>query len=334
MARTKPEETKLIVFARDQLSLWEPRPEITDRMRARWPQMRAVHLPSAANLASELPDADIVLTRALRAPEFVLGEKLKWIHSFATGVALMMYPELRQSGIELTNAGSVHCVPIAEHVLGGLITMARRFPDCWRYQQQGRWTQQELWNQPIRPRELRGQVLLFIGFGAIGHAVAKLVRPLEMRIWSVTRSGRPDPMAEKSFAIDKLHESLPHADYIVLAAPDVPETRGMIGAKEIALMKPAAYFMNVARGTIVDEEALIDALTRKAIGGAMLDVTSKEPLPEDSPLWKLENAFITPHVSALSEHIWERQEELVLENLDRWFSGRELLNRVELARGY
>lgn len=335
MNRTKPEETKLIVFARDQVSNWEPRPEIAGRLKARWPKMNVVHLPTAENLEREIADADIVVTRWLRPPEFVQGRKLKWVHSFATGVANMMFPELIQSGIELTNASTVHCVPIAEHVVGGLIALSRRFPDCWRYQQQSRWMQQEIWNSPVKPRELRGGVLLFVGFGSIGRAVANLIHPMGVRVWAVTRSGRADPeLAERSFSIDKLHEALPHADYVVIAAPDVPETRGMIGAKELALMKPTAYLMNVARGTIIDENAMIDALSRKAIAGAMLDVTTKEPLAPESPLWKLENAFITPHMSALSERIWERQEELLELNVDRWFSGAELLNRVNLSHGY
>jgi phosphoglycerate dehydrogenase-like enzyme len=297
--------------------------------------MCVLHLPNAEDFTLELPDTDMVAGRWLRPAEFALARKLKWMHSFATGVAQMMYPELQRSGIELTNAGSVHCVPIAEHVLGGLIALSRRFPDCFRYQQQGRWIQQELWNAPVKPTELRGKVLVFIGFGSIGRAVAKLVRPMEMHIWAVTRSGRADSeLSEKCLPVTKLHEALPLADYVVVAAPDVPETRGMIGAPQFAIMKRTAYFLNVARGVIVDEGALIEALERRTIAGAMLDVMLNEPLPKESRLWKLDNLFITPHVSALSEHIWERQEELLMENLDRWFSGKELLNRVDLSRGY
>jgi phosphoglycerate dehydrogenase-like enzyme len=335
MPRTKPQDTTLVVFARDQISSWEPTPEFAAHLQARWPQVRVLRLVDGAAFQRELPRADIVAGRWLRAEEFAVAKNLKWIHSFATGVAQMMYPALQQSSVEVTNAGSVHCVPIAEYVLGGLIALSRRFPDCMRYQQHGRWMQQELWKAAIRPRELRGQVLLFIGFGAIGRAVAAAVRPMEMRVWAVTRSGRADPeLAEKSFPTAKLHDALAQADFVVVAAPDLPETRGMIGARELALMKPTAYLMNVARGVLVDEPALITALERHAIAGAMLDVTSTEPLPTDSPLWKLDNAFITPHVSALSEHVWERQEQLLNENLERWFSERELLNRVDVSRGY
>jgi phosphoglycerate dehydrogenase-like enzyme len=127
---------------------------------------------------------------------------------------------------------------------------------------------------------------------------------------------------------------LPQADFVVLAAPETPETRKMIGAREFALMKPSAYFLNVSRGALVDEPALISALAERRIAGAALDVASQEPLPPENPLWKLDNVFITPHMSAASEHLWERQTDLLMENLERWFAGDELLNRVDLNRGY
>ncbi len=168
-----------------------------------------------------------------------------------------MYPELRESGVILTNASSVHCVPIAQHILGMIVGLARRFPDCLRYQQQGIWALNELWTAPVKPRELRGQVLLFIGFGAIGQETARLVRPLDMRVWAVTHSGRPNPdVAERVVKAARLHEVLPQADFVVVAAPDTPETRNMLGEREFALMKPSAYLINVARGTLIDEPAL------------------------------------------------------------------------------
>jgi phosphoglycerate dehydrogenase-like enzyme len=156
-----------------------------------------------------------------------------------------------------------------------------------------------------------------------------------MRVWAVTRSGEGDrELAEKIVPVARLHEVLPEADFVILAAPETPETRRMIGAPELARMKSSAYFMNVSRGALVDEPALIAALERRAIAGAALDVASQEPLPPDSSLWKLENAFITPHMSAVSDQLWTRQTDLLIANLERWFSSRELLNRVNLERGY
>ena len=335
MIRTSPADTKLLICVWHAFALWNPPPEMPERIRARWPEMRIVHLPRYDRILDELPDSDIFVGFSLRPEQFALARKLKWLHSTAAGVGQLMYPELRNSGIEVTNASGVHSIPMAEHILGTLIALARRFPDCFRYQQQARWAQQELWNAPVRPRELRGQILLFIGFGAIGREVAKIIRPLGMRVWAVTRSGRAEEgLAEQVFPASKLDEALAQADFVVLAAPETPETRKMIGAREIALVKPSAYFLNVSRGALVDEPALISALGQHKIAGAALDVASQEPLPPENPLWKLDNAFITPHMSAVSEPLWERQTNLLMENLERWFAGDELLNRVDLNRGY
>jgi len=335
MTRTAPAETKLLICVWHRFSLWNPPPEMAARIRERWPAMRVAHLPKFEGLERELPDTDIFVGFSLRPEQFALAPKLKWLHSTAAGIGQLMYPELRASGIEVTNARGVHAIPMAEHILGTLIALARRFPDCVRYQQQARWAQQDLWNAAPRPRELHGQVLLFIGFGAIGHAVARVAQPLGVRIWAVTRSGQGGAgLAEKIFPITKLHDVLPEAHFVILAAPETPDTRRMMGVREFARMKSSAYFINVARGALVDESALIAALERRAIAGAALDVASQEPLPPESPLWRLDNAFITPHMSAVSEELWARQTALLMTNLERWFNGEELLNRVDLERGY
>ena len=333
--RPVPAETKLLICVRHPIPLWTPPPDLGERIHARFPEMRVVHLPDSTRLEHELSDANVFVGYSLRPEQLAQAVKLQWVHSVSTGVNQFLYPELMQSGIIVTNASSVHSVPIAQHVMGIMVALARRFPDCLRYQEQSHWAQKDLWVAPVKPRELFGEVVLFIGFGAIGRDTARLVRPFEMRVWAVTRSGHGDlDLAEKIFPISKLHEALPDADFVVIAAPDTHETRQMIGARELALMKPSAYLINVARGSIVDEAALIAALERRTIAGAALDVTAKEPLPPESPLWKLDNVLITPHVSAATDRVWERQEKLIAGNLERWFAGRELLNRVDLTRGY
>ncbi len=335
MIRTKPADTKLVICVRFRFSIWTAPPEMAARICVRWPEMNVVHLPDYDNLDRELQDADIFAGFTVRPEQFAIAKKLKWIHSTAAAVTQLMYPELRQSGIEVTNASGIHSIPMAEHILGTLIALARRFPDCFRYQQQSRWAPQEWWDAPVRPRELHGQTILLIGFGAIGRAVARAVKPLAMRVWAVTRSGNGDAeLAEKIFPASKLDKALPEADFVVVAAPETPETNQMMGALQFARMKPSAYFMNVARGPLIDEAALIAALEQRTIAGAALDVASEEPLPPESPLWKAANLLITPHVSAISGRLWDRQTDLVMENLERWFTGRELVNRVDVARGY
>jgi phosphoglycerate dehydrogenase-like enzyme len=300
--------------------------------------MKVVHLPTFERFDDELPDADILIGWSLKPEQLRVARKLRWIHATAAGVGQLMYPELRASGIEVTNARGVHAVPMAEHIVGMILALARRFPSAFRHQVQRHWGQQEIWDESTfggRPRELVGQVLLIVGFGAIGQEVARRARPLGMRIWGVTRTGRGDgSLADRILPAAQLEAALPEGDFVVLTAPETPETQQLIAARQIAAMKRTAFLINVARGSLVDEAALVDALQRRAIAGAALDVAEREPLPPESPLWMLENVFITPHISAVSQHLWEHQTELILDNLERWFSGKELRNRVDLERGY
>ena len=331
----KPSETKLLLCVWHPFSLWRAPEWLPARLRARHPGMRVVYLPDYNSIEPELPDTDIFVGWSLRPAQFAAAHKLKWLHSTAAGVAQLMYPELRASGIAVTNASGVHTVPIAEHVLGLLLAMARRFPSAFRHQAARHWGQQDIWDEPVRPRELRGATLLVVGLGAIGREIARLSRAVGLRVIAVTRSGHALPkFAERVEPASALDALLSEADFVVLAAPETPETHHLMNAARLARMKPSAYLLNVARGSLVDELALFTALREHRIAGAALDVASEEPLPESSPLWTLENCFLTPHLSGASDALWERQAELLFDNLDRWFSGRDLRNRVDLNRGY
>jgi phosphoglycerate dehydrogenase-like enzyme len=335
MNHTKPAETKLLICVWHPFTFWRPQPVMPESIRVRWPDMRVVHLPTYDRLAQELPDADIFVGYSLRAPQLQDAKKLKWIHSTAAGVAQLMYPELRDSGILVTNPSGVFSVPMAEHTMGLLLAMARNFPDSVRHQDRTNWGQQEIWDQPQHLTELNGQVLLIVGYGSIGRELGRRARAFDMRVWGVTRSGKGDAAhAEKIVAAAQLESVLPEADYVVLAAPETLETRQLMGAPQIARMKPGARLINVGRGWLLDEQALVRALETRALAGAALDVTGTEPLPLESPLWKAPNLLITPHTSAVSDRLWHRQTALLMELLERWFDGRELFNQVDFARGY
>ena len=335
MKRPSPARTKLLICVWHPFTLWMPPAKVALHLRKLWPEMNVVHRPTYDGLEEGIADADIFVGWALQPGQFRHARKLKWIHSTAAGVAQLMYPELRESGVVVTNASGIHTNPMAEHILGMLVALARHFPSAFRHQMECRWAQQEIWDQPLRPRELMGQVLLVVGFGAVGRELARRLKPLGMKIWAVTRSGKGDGrLADRILPASQLEEVLPEADFVVLAAPETPETYHLIGPRQLQAMKPTAFLINVARGSLVDEAALLETLRRRAIAGAALDVTEQEPLPPDSPLWELDNIFITPHISAVSESLWDRQTELLVRNLERWFSGRKLLNRVDLARGY
>ncbi len=335
MGRFAIRETKLLICVWHSFTLWRPPADVAVSVKRAYPEMNVVHLTTYDHIDDELPDTDIFVGYSLKPAQCIAAKKLQWLHSTAAGVDQLMYPELRTSGVLVTNASGVHSVPMAEHILGLLIALARRFPSAFRHQMHSHWGQQEIWDDQLRPRELQGQTLLFIGFGAIGRETAKRVKPLGMKIWAVTRTGQGDPaLADRYLPATQLEEVLHQADYVILAAPETPATHRMMNAARLRAMKPTAFLINVARGTLIDEAALIDTLRRRAIAGAALDVTEHEPLPSDSPLWSLDNCVITPHISSASEFLWNRQTELLLENLERWFSGRELINRVDLNRGY
>jgi len=335
MNQPKPAETKLLLCVWHPFTLWRAPEWLAARLRERYAGMRVVHLQDYSGVTAELLDTDIFVGWSLRPQQLASAPKLKWLHSTAAGVAQLMYPELRVSGIAVTNASGVHTIPIAEHVIGLLLALAHRFPSAFRHQAARHWGQQEIWNEPIRPRELRGATLLVVGLGAIGSEVARLARAMGMRVLAVTRSGHAAPeLAVRVAPASALDALLSEADFVVLAAPETMETRHLINAARLAKMKSTAYLVNVARGSLVDEAELVAALRARRIAGAALDVAAEEPLPESSPLWTLENCFITPHLSGASDSLWERQGELLFDNLDRWFSGRELRNRVDPARGY
>jgi phosphoglycerate dehydrogenase-like enzyme len=335
MNRTTPAETKLVICVWHPFTEWRPKPLMPEAIRRRWREMRVLHLPDYDQLPPELPDTDIFVGYSLRAQQLKDARKLKWIHSTAAGVAQLMYPELRDSGIMVTNPSGIFSVPMAEHTIGMLLALARNFPDSVRGQDRCTWVQQELWNKPQHLTELNGQVLLIVGFGSIGREVARRARAFGMRVWGVTRSGEGDrTLAEKIAPAKDLNAVLPEADYVLIAAPETSETKHLIGEAELARMKPGARLINVGRGSLLDEAALIRALESGKLGGAALDVTQTEPLPAESPLWKAPNLFITPHISAVSDRLWHRETALLLELLDLWFAGKELFNQVNFTKGY
>lgn len=237
----------------------------------------------------------------------------------------------------ITTASGVHAAPISEHVFSAILLWSRRWPDLMRLQAERGWTTTYAEQAMYAGRELEGATLLVIGFGSIGRRIARLGRAFGMRALAVRRSApatRVDPDADVVASIDELDRLLPQADYVVIATPSTSETRGLISAARLALMKPEAMLVNIARGGLVDEPALIAALTSGALAAAALDVTSREPLPPEDPLWSAPNLFISPHISGLTPHYSQRFTDIMLENIVRYRAGQPLRNLVDVARGY
>ncbi len=335
MPRPTPAETKLVLHAHHPFTLWRLPADFPDRIRQRWPAMHVVHLTDPRRLAEEVAGADIYVGFWIQPETFRQARKLRWVHATAAGVSQLLYPDFVASDVVLTNARGVNAAPIGDHTMAVILAFSRRLSGAWRHQRARRWAQQEIWDESPPPTELEGQRLLLVGLGSLGRAIAVRARGFGMRITAVTRSGAgPEGFADRVLAASRLDEAIPEADFLVLAAPETAETSHLIDARRLALMKPGAYLVNVARGALVDESALAAALAAGQLAGAALDVVEREPLAPESPLWDMENVLITPHVANASSELWNRQWEILGENLERWFAGKELLNQVDKKRGY
>lgn len=254
---------------------------------------------------------------------------LRWIHNGMTGMDGVLYPQLIESNIIVTNGSGAHCHALAESALCVMLAWAKRFRDHQENQRQHRW-------QYLPRNSLLSQTALIIGLGSVGREIARLCHSFGMRVAGIRRrpTGSPPLGVALVAGPTRLHELLPEAEYVIVAAALTDETRGMIGETELRLMKPDAYLVNIARGEIVDEQALIQALSEGWIAGAGLDVFSHEPLSQSSPFWTMPNVFVTPHNAAWSPHVEEEALGIFYENFRRYVNNRPLLNVVDKAAGY
>ncbi|HVN84084.1 MAG TPA: D-2-hydroxyacid dehydrogenase [Candidatus Binatia bacterium] len=268
-------------------------------------------------------EADPVFTRrflgsALRAPN------LRWMHLPNAGVDHPVFGRFLERGVRLTNSAGAAAEPIAQTAIGGILALARGFPRWWAAQRRHEWSP-----HPHAPRELRGQTMVLVGVGAIGNEIARLARALNLHVIGIRR--RPQTASDH---VDELHPPsalrtlLPRADWLVLACPLTDETRRLIDAAALARLPGTARVVNVGRGQVIDEAALIAALQAGRLAGAYLDVFETEPLPADSPLWDLPNVIISPHNSSVSTGNSARVSELFLRNLEHWARREPLENEV------
>lgn len=260
---------------------------------------------------------------------------LRWVQSWAAGTDWIFGREEIASKPDLvvTTASGVHPQPIAEHVLGMLVMLARRFRPMMDAQRERRWSGEEHDNWDTT--ELSGSTLVVVGTGAIGRRIAAVAGAVGMRPLGVRRDpSKSVPEVEEMFGTDRLREALGKADAVVSTLPGTEETEGLFDAAAFGAMKKGALFVNVGRGEVADEEALVRALRSGKLGGAGLDVFEEEPLAESSPLWQMENVVLTPHVAGLTPHYAERATRIFTEDLARWQRGEELQNVASRDRGY
>lgn len=278
-----------------------------------------------AEVALGAPHPDLIKEFLARAPD------LRWLHTVSAGVERLLIPEVTErEGFTLTNNSGAYDIPIAEFVLAAILSAAKHLPDYQRAQEDSRWDREHTHT------ELRDATLVVLGMGSIGGEVARLACGFGMNVIGVRR--RLDlvgiPGVSRVVPPEQLAEVAAEADFVAVTAPLTPATRGLVSREVIARMKPSAWIVNIARGAIVDEPALLEALREKRIGGAAIDAWWTEPLPPDSEWWKLPNVIATPHSSHSSPRVRERTLALFLENLRRWKAREPLLNVVDVRAGY
>jgi len=326
---------KLLIALYHRFELWQMPEWFSGRLRRDFPQLEVVHLPNYDRVTEEIVDADIAISWSLRGEQIKAARKLRWIHSTAAAVHQLLTPELRASDIIVTNARDVHGPVVAEHAIALAFALAKRLPQAVRHQHQKNWAQHDLWNLQPRPRELSGATMTIIGMGGIGRPLAKLAKSLGMHVVAVREHPeRGNEGADAIHGFDEFDCALREGDFVVLAVPVTPKTHHLMNAARLAQLQPDAYLINVGRGVLIDEDALVSALQAHGFAGAALDVTTEEPLPQSSPLWHMDNVLITPHIAGLTERMWERHYAHYTENLRRYLTGEPLLWIVDIQRGY
>jgi phosphoglycerate dehydrogenase-like enzyme len=253
------------------------------------------------------------------------AKKLKWLNSIYAGLDFLPMDVLIERNITVTNGAGINAITIAEYVVMGMLTIAKGYREVVRAQERHEW----LFDSPGK-RELAGSKALLLGYGAIGKLIQPRLEAFDIEVSVVRRSG-----GEGVLRPDEWRARLGEFDWIILAVPATPETEGMIGAAELAAMKSDAVIVNIARGSVIDQSALVEALENKAIGGAFLDVTTPEPLPADHRLWALDNAHVTMHLSGRAQSkMFQRSADRFLDNLGRYLRGEAVAPVFDPRLGY
>jgi phosphoglycerate dehydrogenase-like enzyme len=351
---------KVVVDLHERRAIWATPPWLPARLRAALPEgseLVMLDVPAdgsgdgvhrvAPAVVDAVRDATVYLGFGVPAEVLRAGAGLRWVHTAAAGVGSSLTPEMRASNVLFTNSAGVHAAPMSETVLAMILHFARGLDLAQRGQDRGEWLSSAFYDGDAPVTELDGSTVGVVGFGGIGRAVASKVLALGARVLGLKRraagtgevaltgpNGGEVGRARVAHGRAGLEELLESSDFVVLTAPHTPETAGLIGRGELRLMKRTAALINVSRGALLDEPALVEALDAKRIRGAGLDVFAAEPLSPGHPLWTTPNVLITPHVSAVTRGFWKREADLIVENFARFQAGEPLVNLVDKREGY
>jgi len=293
------------------------------RVPKRGVSVRIAATPSEA--AGAIADAEILYAWKFPPQLYAKASRLKWMQVMGAGVDWALVPELPPS-VQVTRAPGVFGPWMAEYVLGWCSWVTQKMKTYRDAQRQRRW------DDHVLPDRLSGKTMTIVGLGDIGRDIARVARGLGMRVLGVSRRGRPVREAARVYPVTAMTRALREADFVVLLLPLTAETRGIIGPDALAVMKSTAWLINIARGAVVNESALMEALEQRRIAGAVLDVFDREPLPPSHPLWKMDNVVVTPHISGPSTA--DAIAPVFNDNLARYLAGRPLRHVVDRRQGY
>jgi phosphoglycerate dehydrogenase-like enzyme len=328
-------QLRVLVSIYSDIPTWNIPEPLIDRLRRDFPQHEFIVAGSPDETLAGIREADAAFSSLIDDRALAASARLRWIHTPAAGVGKMLTPAMIDSPVIVTNSRGSHAEAIAEHVIGVVLALFRKLPECLVHQAGHRWAHAEIAaGQPLRL--IRGTTFGIVGPGGIGSTIARFASSLGAAVEGIRR--RPElgvpPGMTAVFEPARLRDRLGAWDVVVLAAPLTRETRGLIGRDELRAMKPNAVLVNIGRGKLIREADLVDALRDGTIGAAALDVVEHEPLDPGSPLWDLPNVLITPHVAGLRPDHWELAVNLFAENLRRFEAGQPLVNVVDKAAGY
>jgi len=326
----------VVVAVISPAAAWMMPRSFVEQLRRDFPQHTFLDAWDRDTLRSLLPQADVAFTPFIERDVFPSATRLRWVQSPAVGVGSLMFPELLGSPVVITSARGIRARSIAEHVIGVTIALARRLPIAMRAQIDHRWAQDDLEGPASGVRSLNGLRMTIVGLGSIGMEIVKLATSFGIRISAIRRRAEHAPPAgvDEVLSPDGLPDLLTRSDVVVLAVPHTPETKQIIGRAEIDRMPRGAFLINIARGKLIDDGAVVEALKDGRLGGAALDVFTREPLEPTSPYWDLPNVIITPHTSGAMQDYWTPLVALFSDNLRRFEKGEPLLNVVDKVAGY
>ncbi len=301
---------------------------------ARPEEVEFIHTPYPSDVLGVAGKIDVLVCYTIPREAFHHADRLSWIHIGTAGIDHTIFPELMKSDVLITNASGIHARPASEFVMAQILYFAKKFDEFRKFKKTQQWSQ---WELAAKISLLSRKTIGIIGIGSIGSQIAKKAKAFDMRVIATKNTIHPEDQfadVDKLLPKQKLSELLRESDYVVLSVPLTSQTEKMINTRSFAQMKSSAYLINISRGKVVDEKALIRALSTNAIAGAALDVFEHEPLPKNSPLYQLPNVLISPHVSGNFPDYVEWASRDFGENLNRFLTGKRLRNIIDKESGY